>query len=263
VFNTLDVLKVFSEQALAWNGKNVLISRKQGETCRLMKFLKDLVSDGMTVLDVGTGTGKIAHRLTALGKDIQIFAVDIVFDMLRKFGQEDKETTALCLTDIQRTCFRANLFDIITAQQVLHHLPNPAHVLDEAYRILKPKGYIIILTVGTEYQSEIFPYSDCPITEDALGRTNPEQIKALLEGCGFLNCKIKNDFFQMRFDDFRSYFDFMKSIGSLNKLYNYKVLPSSAEDNLYKQAASVGATAKNGHIDITGHYITALAKKEG
>jgi ubiquinone/menaquinone biosynthesis C-methylase UbiE len=49
--------------------------------------------------------------------------------------------------DIQAIPFKANSFDLIICAHVLGHVPDEKKAIDEMYRVLKPGGSAIILTV--------------------------------------------------------------------------------------------------------------------
>ncbi len=94
-----------------------------------------------TVLDVGTGTGKIASAVYPFVK--QVIGMDISPDMLAK-GNWNHEK-AFVLWDIRKQLFQENYFDKITARSVLHHITRGTKkALRECYEILKPGGRIIV-----------------------------------------------------------------------------------------------------------------------
>jgi 2-polyprenyl-3-methyl-5-hydroxy-6-metoxy-1,4-benzoquinol methylase len=47
-------------------------------------------------------------------------------------------------SDAEQLAFASNSFDVVIALEVLEHLWNPSTFLDEAYRILKANGHLII-----------------------------------------------------------------------------------------------------------------------
>ena len=52
-------------------------------------------------------------------------------------------------TDLKKTNYKSNMFDIILCNHVSEHIPNVNKALSELKRILKPKG-ILILNVPNE-----------------------------------------------------------------------------------------------------------------
>ena len=55
---------------------------------------------------------------------------------------------AMCLMvfsgDAENLAFTPETFDVVLASEVVEHLWNPQKFLDDAYRVLKPKGYLIL-----------------------------------------------------------------------------------------------------------------------
>ena len=103
------------------------------------------------VLDVGTGTGIIAHALAPLVKEV--IGLDRSQDMLEHSNWKDNKY--FIKRDIREPLFYDEVFDKITARQVFHHiLENTQKAMDECYRVLK-KGGIIVLSEGIPPSPEV------------------------------------------------------------------------------------------------------------
>ena len=93
------------------------------------------------VLDVGTGTGVIAHALAPLVKEI--IGLDISQDMLEHSNW--KNNKYFIKRDIRKSIFSKNVFDKITARMVFHHIiEDTQKAMDECYKVLKEGGKMII-----------------------------------------------------------------------------------------------------------------------
>lgn len=95
-----------------------------------------------TFVDLGAGTGYIS-RLAARYFH-KVWAVDISQKML-----EEMLCRPGCPSNIESACydivnlpFRGNTIDVCCAYAVLHHIKHPVSVFGEAYRVLKPGGYL-------------------------------------------------------------------------------------------------------------------------
>lgn len=93
------------------------------------------------VLDVGTGTGIIAHVISPLvGK---VVGLDTSQDMLSRAIQQGNEH--FIKADIRQSLFDEDTFDKVTARQVFHHiLEDTQKAMDQCYGVLKKGGRMIL-----------------------------------------------------------------------------------------------------------------------
>jgi len=93
------------------------------------------------VLDVGTGTGVIAHAISPLVKEV--IGLDISQDMLEHSNWKDNKY--FIRRDIRQSIFHKEVFDKITARMVFHHiLNNTQKAMNECFRLLKKGGKMIL-----------------------------------------------------------------------------------------------------------------------
>lgn len=93
------------------------------------------------VLDVGTGTGVIAHALAPLIREV--IGLDISQDMLEHSNWKDNKY--FIKRDIRDPIFCSNVFDKVTARLVFHHIvERTQEAMDECYRILKREGSMLL-----------------------------------------------------------------------------------------------------------------------
>lgn len=101
---------------------------------------------GMTVLDFGAGSGWTTHFLTQLG--CQVVAVDVSSAMLelgeRRFAEQpvfgDRPRPSFSLFDGRHLALDDASVDRVLCFDALHHVPNPAQVIAEMGRVLRPGG---------------------------------------------------------------------------------------------------------------------------
>jgi SAM-dependent methyltransferase len=98
------------------------------------------------VLDIGCGTGYVVslyalNGANVTGVDIAARSVELTNSRLRIFGLNGlvQQANAECLP------FDNDRFDLVTSYGVLHHTPNTAAAIGEAYRVLRPNGKIIMM----------------------------------------------------------------------------------------------------------------------
>jgi 2-polyprenyl-3-methyl-5-hydroxy-6-metoxy-1,4-benzoquinol methylase len=96
---------------------------------------------GLSILDVGSGDGIIAEHISKMGNNVT--AVDLPTVAV----QTHKCHGPLAVTgDAERLSFVSNIFDVVIASEIMEHLWNPHSLINEAHRVLKPDGSLIIST---------------------------------------------------------------------------------------------------------------------
>ena len=95
------------------------------------------------VIDLGCGSGEFSDSIRRVIGCKQIFGCDI-YEKWIKYTDE----VAVFKIDLDRKVlpFDDKSFDVITANQVIEHLFNPAQFMKEVFRILRPNGYAVIST---------------------------------------------------------------------------------------------------------------------
>lgn len=108
------------------------------------------------ILDVGfignRNEAQVHYKIIDfLRENDHIIGIDINGQKMKEFlanlktkKRQKKYNLEYKLADIANTEFEGEKFDIILLLEVLEHLNTPYSVFNEIYRILKPKGYIIL-----------------------------------------------------------------------------------------------------------------------
>jgi choline kinase/ubiquinone/menaquinone biosynthesis C-methylase UbiE len=105
------------------------------------------------VLDLGTGTGIVAHALAPLVA--QVVGVDISLDMLQQAIDERQGNETFEEGDARRLHYPDRWFDKVVARMVFHHLmPDPVAAMRECYRVTKPGG-LMVLSEGVPPNPEL------------------------------------------------------------------------------------------------------------
>lgn len=110
----------------------------------LLQELADF-SKGDNVLDIGAGTGTYSIWLGKKGLDVT--ALDQSTEMMKVAKDKaDKEGLDInwILGDAHNLPFSDNTFDLVISVTAIEFMDNPKRVLEEAMRVLKPKGKLII-----------------------------------------------------------------------------------------------------------------------
>lgn len=102
------------------------------------------------LLDIGTGTGRLLELLAprvsaALGVDASRAMLALARARLAKPGLDH---CAVRLADMYRLPLQDGGYDLVVLQMVLHHAEDPASVLAEAARALRPGGRLVVVDLA-------------------------------------------------------------------------------------------------------------------
>lgn len=137
-------MQCIRKAANKWNALDKCIAKVRYS--RVRKF----INSGDCVLDMGCG--QECNFLMYLQNKIKMgYGVD------PKANSERKGNIEIIGSKINETSFCSKSFDKITFLAVLEHLEQPKDVLEEAFRLVKDDGYII-LTTPTIYAKPILEF---------------------------------------------------------------------------------------------------------
>jgi len=116
---------------------------------RLACKVAALVPAGARILDVGTGTGRLALALAKARPDLHIIGVDISEDMLTLARQHAAQSGLSASLEFRQSPaaalpFPDNQFALVVSNASLHLWTHPAKVLDEMARVTAPGGYCLV-----------------------------------------------------------------------------------------------------------------------
>lgn len=143
----------------------------------IAEFLKTIVHDfniknGQNVLDIGTGTGVLVPILVqAVGRPGNVVAVDFAEKMVEQSRRKYHSfaNVKIELQDVEELNFPEDYFDLITCFGVFPHVEDKKKALLSMYRVLKPKGRLIIVhALSSREIREIHGKSSAAIANDAL-----------------------------------------------------------------------------------------------
>lgn len=97
------------------------------------------------VIDLATGTGLVLRGLVRRRPDLDLVGVDLTTAML-DVARTHLPTATLVNADIARTPLPDEDADVVTCVTALHLVPDPAAVLAEAGRLVRPDGRVITAT---------------------------------------------------------------------------------------------------------------------
>lgn len=176
---------------------------------------------GETVVEVGAGTGLLwsanARRVPA---GLNLHLVDLSMAMCRRLHADLQVPVSVSQADAERLPFRACSADVVIANHMLYHVANQRAALEEAARVLRPRGRAIFATNGRDHMKElndllaaiglpgpaadpthhafaledgreiirdVFPESEVAAFDDGLRVTDPDAMVAYIESFAELN----------------------------------------------------------------------------
>jgi len=98
--------------------------------------------EGKTILLCGVGSGL---DIPYLPTGACYFGVDITYAMLKKAQYRNKEhAISLQQGDVMQLPYHEQCFDVVIMHLILAVVPEPQRALDEAKRVLKPAGKLLV-----------------------------------------------------------------------------------------------------------------------
>lgn len=159
---------------MGWQGAAWLEREEREREERTDLLLPELrLEPGMTVADIGAGTGYIARRMARLvGPTGRIDAVDVqpeMIRMLRRLAAKEKlPQIRPVLGAVHDVRLRPRSVDVAIMVDVYHELERPYEVLASIVRALKPGGRVVFV----EYKAE-----DPAVPIKPLHKMSVEQVK--------------------------------------------------------------------------------------
>ncbi|MEW6730474.1 MAG: class I SAM-dependent methyltransferase [Acidobacteriota bacterium] len=105
------------------------------ETC--LFILQQLASQQARILEVGSGNGELALQLQSLGHEV--VAIDSSIEAVQQAKQLGVDARVAQWPD-----FEENNFDLILFTRSLHHIHPISKAVEQANRLLKPDGLVIM-----------------------------------------------------------------------------------------------------------------------
>jgi ubiquinone/menaquinone biosynthesis C-methylase UbiE len=103
--------------------------------------------NNIAFLDIGCGTGWAVRYAASLVRDGKFTGIDLSPKMIdiAKAKSAGLKNIEFHQSNSEKLPFDSNAFDAIICTNSFHHYENPLLTLQEAYRVLKPKGRIFIV----------------------------------------------------------------------------------------------------------------------
>lgn len=152
------------------------------------------VESGMSILDVGTGTGKlITPLLERMNAEGHICGIDLSISKLRIARAKRFPTCVRLLqADIHELDHADGCYHRVFCHSLLPYLPDRPLALGNIHRMLKQGGMLLINVPITWHKLSSVPY-DTPHEDTEHTVSSSTQIRELLERAGFTKIEMVHD----------------------------------------------------------------------
>ena len=117
-----------------------------GQHERVAARLVDVASPqkGEQVLDVGTGTGLVAHLVAPRVSPGGVIGIDLSDNMLALARSKKSRNVQFLGMAAERLIFKPETFDLVTMGEALAYVSDPTDALAEAHRVLRSGGRLAV-----------------------------------------------------------------------------------------------------------------------
>ncbi|HYL07719.1 MAG TPA: methyltransferase domain-containing protein [Candidatus Udaeobacter sp.] len=202
-----------------------------GQHARVAARLVDLLAPakGEAALDVGTGTGLVAHLIAPRVNPGIVIGIDLSDNMLALARSRKAKNAQFVGMAAERLVFRPESFDLVTMGEALAYLADPTEALAEANRVLRPGGRLAVScqrrSLNTRAQDLFFQglgplarrhYLSLPRYSSERARFGePEVLRQILDSAGFEMTRMTEMVTGGRTTDAREWTELMAGAGPL------------------------------------------------
>lgn len=184
---------------------------------------------GEHVLDVGTGTGLVAHLVAPRVSPGSVIGIDLSEQMLAIARSKEGKNVQFLGMAAERLVFKPETFDLVTMGQALAYLGDPTDALAEAHRVLRASGRLAVScqrrSLSTRAQDLFFQglvplarrhYLSLPRYSSERARFGePDVLPQILAAAGFEVTRVTEMVTGGRTRDAREWTDLMAGAGPL------------------------------------------------
>lgn len=104
------------------------------------------------VLEVGCGRGFYLKNFKKIWPDLNLTGIDLNEKYLKvASGFISNSQVKLLQADVTSLPFKDDTFDLVIASEILEHIENDEQAIAEIFRVLKPKGVVLITVPNKNY----------------------------------------------------------------------------------------------------------------
>ena len=145
----------FRRQGADWDEMRALDLPAAAVEAALLALVPE--RDAGRLLDIGTGTGRVLELLAPrISQGVGVDASKAMLALARsRLARAGIGHCSVRLADMYRLPLAAASFDVAVMQMVLHYADDPAGVLAEAARVVRPGGRLIVVELAPHGRDEL------------------------------------------------------------------------------------------------------------
>lgn len=218
---------IYGENYGAWSikdekeAKQIAYAKSSAFRFQFGKLTSFINPVGKKILDIGVGGGYLLQVADSLGFDCYGTEISSYWAEVSK----KKFPGRIFSGPLPEAGFKSDFFDVVCMTDVLEHLAEPQKILEEISRILKPSGYIMIISPNSSSLTrKIFGKNWFQYKYEHVFYFNKKSLKYALRQSGFELVKFENNKKKFPLSYYYCYFRKYSFLGIgkvLNKIYPF------------------------------------------
>jgi len=128
-----------------------------GAAMRVRAILGKKINPGALILDIGTGPATIPLQLKRFFPQALFTGLDVSLNMLAEARRHNRgKAINLVAGDGTRLPFGDHTLDGVVSFFTMHHIDEPAGLLREINRVLKPEGFLLVIDFRRDMSRLLF-----------------------------------------------------------------------------------------------------------
>lgn len=194
------VKKSFSSQAEQYDSQ-AIVQRRVAE--RFLELFIHAEAPPASILDVGSGTGRLVESLHKLAPSAFAVGIDLAHGMTRSAARrfDAAVNVAFVCGDGEHLPFLDGSFDMIVSTSTYQWLKPADKAFAEAWRVLKPGGKFCFALFGEETLTELrgayrsaLLCQGAPVADRSHDFATRDETLAALVAAGFNDCSVTREF---------------------------------------------------------------------
>ena len=161
-------------------------------------ILEELRKDDFeNLLDIGCGTGPMIELLVSEIPGKSYTGLDLTPRMIEIASGKGLESATFIVGDAEDLPFENESFDVIICANSFHHYPNPQRFFEEAQRVLRPGGKLVL----RDYTAAapvvwLMNHVEMPLANlvghGDVGASTLDEVRAFCLACGLVPCVLES-----------------------------------------------------------------------